>query len=107
MKRRRILTLPLMTAITLQAAPSTVLTRVDTALGSFVIAVDPAVAPITVANWLAYVDRHALDGASVYRIVTPANQPTSTYKIEVIQWGLKVPDEKPALLPQIAHETTR
>ena len=85
-----------------------VLTRVETPLGAFVIAVDPARAPITVANYLAYVDGRKLDGGSVYRIVTPANQPATTkHKIEVVQWGMNNPDEAAPPLPFIAHETTQ
>lgn len=93
-------------AATGDAAP--VLTRVETSLGAFVIAVDPARAPITVANYLAYVDSRRLDGGSVYRIVTLDNQPAETrYKIEVVQWGMNNPDDQTPPLPPIAHETTR
>lgn len=82
-------------------------TRVDTPLGPFVIEVDSAVAPITVANYLAYVDAHQLDKAWVYRLVSLANQPQNVHKIEVVQWGLNLPDEAPPLRPAIAHETTK
>ena len=89
-------------------AQGRVLTRVQTPIGSFVIAVDPKVAPVTVANYLAYVDARYLDGASVYRIVTLANQaPDTPHRIEVVQWGMNLPDEKPAPLPPIRLETTR
>lgn len=89
-------------------AQQTVRTRVETALGSFVIAVDPAVAPITVANYLAHVDGHHLDGGAVYRVVTLANQPPDTpYKIEVVQWGMNQGEGKPSPFPPIAHESTR
>jgi len=84
-----------------------VLTRVTTTLGDFVIAVDPKVAPVTVANYLAYVDAKDLDGGAVYRVVTLANQPQSKVKIEVVQWGMNQPDEKPPPRPAIVHETTR
>jgi peptidyl-prolyl cis-trans isomerase A (cyclophilin A) len=90
-----------------QAASTTVRTRVDTPLGTFVIEVDTAVAPITVANYLAYVDAHQLDRAWVYRLVTMANQPQSAHKIEVVQWGLNLKDDAPPLRPAIAHETTQ
>lgn len=113
--RRRLL-LPLLVAATLSlaahrafadAATEVVYTRVDTSLGAFVIRVDPARAPITVANYLAYVDRRLLDNGSVYRIVTPANQPKDKGSIiEVVQWGMNNPDEDPPPLPPIAHETT-
>jgi peptidyl-prolyl cis-trans isomerase A (cyclophilin A) len=89
-------------------APARVRTRVETPLGAFVIEVDPAVAPITVANYLAYVDGHFLDGGSVYRIVTLANQsPETKHRIEVVQWGMALDDDRKPPLPPIAHETTR
>jgi peptidyl-prolyl cis-trans isomerase A (cyclophilin A) len=82
--------------------------RVETSVGAFVIAVDPNVAPVTVANFLAYVDGNYLDHGSVYRIVTLANQPADTkYRIEVVQWGMNLPDGKSPPLPPIAHETTK
>ena len=112
MKRRSVLALPaaaVMSTVSIAVAVgSGVRTRVDTELGAFVIDVNPEVAPVTVANYLAYVDRALLDRASVYRIVTLGNQPPDTrFKIEVVQWGLDLPDAQPPLLPAIAHETTR
>ncbi|HEV6965511.1 MULTISPECIES: peptidylprolyl isomerase [Roseateles] len=107
MQRRQLLAAAALPALPAFAAASTVRTRVETPLGPFVVEVDPAVAPVTVANYLAYVDRHLLDKAWVYRLVSLANQPQSAYKIEVVQWGLNLPDEAPPRLPAIAHETTR
>ena len=110
MRRRHLIAVPALLALGSPGASAQgqVRTRVDTALGSFVIEVDPKVAPITTANYLAYVDARHLDGGSVYRIVTLANQlPETPYKIEVVQWGMNQPDGKPAPLPPIAHETTR
>jgi peptidyl-prolyl cis-trans isomerase A (cyclophilin A) len=90
------------------AASTSIVTRVDTALGSFEISVDPAVAPRTVANYLAYVDGRFLDGSSVYRIVTLANQtPDTRHKIEVVQWGMNLDDGKAPPFAPIAHESTR
>jgi peptidyl-prolyl cis-trans isomerase A (cyclophilin A) len=106
MQRRHLLALAALPALA-RAAGATVRTRVETPLGPFVVEVDPAVAPITVANYLAYVDGHLLDKAWVYRLVSLANQPQSPHKIEVVQWGLNLPDEAPPRLPAIAHETTR
>lgn len=83
-------------------------TRCTTERGSFVIQVELGVAPITVANYLAYVDGRHLDGSAVYRVVTLANQaPQTKYKIEVVQWGLNLPDGTPAPFPPIPHETTQ
>lgn len=106
MQRRHLLslaTLPLLA----RANGTAVRTRVDTPLGPFVVEVDTAVAPLTVANYLAYVDRHLLDKAWVYRLVSLANQPQNAHKIEVVQWGLNLPDDAKPLLPAIAHETTQ
>lgn len=112
MRRRRLLALPVALAIATPsiAAPSggVVRTRVDTELGAFVVEMNGAVAPVTVANYLAYVDRGLLDRAVVYRIVTPANQPPGTrHEIEVVQWGLDRDDDGSSPLPPIVHETTR
>jgi len=40
---------------------------IDTSLGRIVIALDRLHAPLTTANFLAYVDSHKLDGESFYR----------------------------------------
>ena len=106
MQRRQLITLAALPLVA-QAAPTTVRTRVDTPLGPFVIEVDTAVAPMTVANYLAYVDAHELDRVWVYRLVNMANQPQSAHKIEVVQWGLNLKDDAPPLRPAIAHETTK
>jgi len=112
MQRRRVLSLSAIALLALGRAHAEppedrIFTRVETALGSFVIAVDPKRAPITVANYLAHVDAGWLDGGSVYRIVTPSNQPPETaHKIEVVQWGMNLPDDQAPPRPPIAHETT-
>ena len=91
-----------------QPAPRPVRTRVETALGAFVVETHPAVAPVTVANFLAHVDGGFLDGGSVYRLVTLANQaPETPHKIEVVQWGRNQPEGQAPPFPPIAHETTR
>src|ERR1700712_2405356 len=111
MQRRRLLAfcaLAVSTRAPAAAANSAVRTRVVTELGAIVIETHADVAPLTVANYLAYVDRKALDNGSVYRVVTLANQAADTpYKIEVVQWGMKLPDDQPPPLPPIAHESTQ
>jgi peptidyl-prolyl cis-trans isomerase A (cyclophilin A) len=111
MRRRQLLTLatlPLFADGADAAADTAILTRVDTPLGPFVIEVAPSVAPITVANYLTYVDEHLLEHAWVYRLVTLDNQkPDTPYKIEVVQWGLNLPDDAPPRRPAIAHESTQ
>ncbi len=112
MRRRPILALAAVACVrshAFAAVPATtVRTRVVTALGTFDIEVDSAVAPTTAANYLAYVDRGLLDRASVYRVVTLGNQPPDTrFRIEAVQWGLDLPDDTAPPLPAIVHETTR
>jgi peptidyl-prolyl cis-trans isomerase A (cyclophilin A) len=74
-----------------------------TDLGPIVIELYPDKAPITVANFLAYADKHLLDGGSFYRTVSPKND-NNLATISVIQGGLNR-DDSP--LPAIAHETTK
>ncbi|MEO7504938.1 MAG: peptidylprolyl isomerase [Sphingomicrobium sp.] len=50
-----------------QPAADLVPVELDTSLGRIVIAVDRGHAPLTSANFLAYVDAHALDGEGFYR----------------------------------------
>ncbi|MBC7601315.1 MAG: peptidylprolyl isomerase [Ramlibacter sp.] len=112
MRRRDVLAVPLTAMAGALAFPASaaaqVMVRVEGAFGAFVIAVDPAVAPVTVANFLAYVDGKHLDNASIYRIVTMANQvPETVHKIEVVQWGANLAEDAKPPFAAIAHETTR
>lgn len=108
LSRRSLLALPALAGLAAFAQPAVVRTRVETPRGDFVIQVDPRVAPVTVANYLRYVDAGHLDKARVYRIVTLANQsPETVHKIEVVQWGLDIQDDADAVFPPIAHETTQ
>jgi peptidyl-prolyl cis-trans isomerase A (cyclophilin A) len=76
----------------------------QTDLGKIILEVYPERAPITVANFLRYVDEGRLDSASFYRAVTLDNQPNDSIRIEVIQGGLR--GHRDMVLPRIAHETT-
>lgn len=81
---------------------------IETPYGSLLLGIDEQRAPLTAANFLAYVDRGFLAQASVYRIVTLDNQaPGSSHPIEVIQWGWPAPDAGLAPpLPPVPHEPT-
>jgi peptidyl-prolyl cis-trans isomerase A (cyclophilin A) len=79
--------------------------RVQTELGDIVIEVDTTRAPVTAANFLAYVDGGHYDGGTFHRTVRLDNQPESTIKIEVIQAGVN-PDKSKAGFAPIALERT-
>ena len=74
-------------------------------LGNIILELYLQQAPVTVANFLQYIDEGRFTGACFYRVVRMDNQPNNEIKIEVIQGGLKV-DEHPLSMPAILHETT-
>jgi peptidyl-prolyl cis-trans isomerase A (cyclophilin A) len=77
----------------------------ETEYGNITFELYPNHAPLTVANFLRYVDEDRFIGACFYRVVRLDNQPDNDIKIEVIQGGLKE-DDHPHGLPPISHETT-
>ena len=76
-----------------------------TELGSIQLELYPDRAPITVSNFLRYVDQNRYEDLHFYRVVHMENQPDNDVKIEVIQGGLGF-DKHPMELPAIIHETT-
>lgn len=110
---RVVLTLLLLTSSVQVAAAEpdeyTLNVRMTTAAGVIEYELYPDRAPITVANFLSYVDAGAYNGGQFYRVVRMDNQLNSPVKIEVIQGGLGITsyeeDRKPEF-PPIAHETT-
>jgi peptidyl-prolyl cis-trans isomerase A (cyclophilin A) len=78
----------------------------ETEMGDIIIQVYPDKAPVTASNFLTYVDENRFEGAVFYRVVRSDNQPGESIPIAVIQGGL-YEDNHPAMLPPIAHESTR
>jgi peptidyl-prolyl cis-trans isomerase A (cyclophilin A) len=77
-----------------------VLVVIETAVGEIEVEVDAKHAPVTAANFLAYVDGGLYDGGSFHRTVTPGNQPNDAIRIEVIQADLREArdgERKPAI----------
>lgn len=84
----------------------------ETERGDVEIGVEPARAPISAANFLAYVDAGHYDGATIYR----AAQKSGPDTIGILQGGLLAAamsgdgaylDRATPPLPPVAHETTR
>ena len=78
---------------------------IKTEAGDIFLELYAAKAPLTVSNFLKYVDQHRYDGVTFYRVVRMNNQPDKLIKIEVIQGGLNKDSTK--RLDSIAQETTR
>lgn len=76
---------------------------IQTELGDIEVEIEIDRAPLTAANFLAYVEANAFEEGSFYRTVTMQNQPDDEIKIEVIQGGIS---ERDRMLPPIEHETT-
>lgn len=70
-----------------QQTAKPVLIRIQTQLGTIDAELDSAHAPVTVTNFLRYVDAHLYDDGTFFRTVTMANQPSDSVKIQVIQGG--------------------
>lgn len=70
--------------------------------------IDVNSAPITAANFLAYVDQGLFEGTNIFRIVADRNQAdTLPAKIDVVQLGHRMQGTTyPTPLPAIAHEPT-
>jgi len=76
--------------------------KIETALGAIVVELYSDKAPITVANYLKYVDRGLFNGATFYRASRPPGYTAVDYGS--IQGGLQNDPKK--VLPPIAHEPT-
>jgi peptidyl-prolyl cis-trans isomerase A (cyclophilin A) len=79
---------------------------IETDRGNISVALDSAHAPVSVTNFLRYVDGGAYTNGRFHRAVTTANQPNDSVKIEVIQGGAN-PMRDPSLrYPPIELERT-
>ena len=73
---------------------------IETSMGNIEIDLDSARAPITVTNFLKYVDAKTFDGGNFYRVVRMDNQPNDSIRIQVIQGGIsreKRGERRPAI----------
>ena len=84
------------------AAPANPRVVITTEVGTITVELAADKAPITVANYLKYVDRKLYDGITFYRASKPPGQAANDYGS--IQGGLR--DDVKKKLPPIAHEST-
>ena len=82
---------------------NTVKCEIQTSMGNIIIELYQDKAPITVSNFLKYVDNGLYDNSSFFRVCTPQNEADREIKIEVIQGG-DVDEENSS--PPIKMETT-
>ncbi len=76
---------------------------IKTSLGDIYVELYPEKAPITVNNFMKYVDNNLFENSSFFRTCTPENEADRKIKIEVIQGG-DIAEEK--LFDPIPIETT-
>lgn len=105
MRSRFIISLLLLAPLVLLCQQNPVI-QIVTTLGTIEVELFEEKAPVTVDNFLKYVNEDRFEDATFYRTVTMENQPDNEVKIEVIQGGL-FEDEHPMMLPPIQHETTK
>lgn len=93
--------LPLLALLLLAAAPPRpVRVTIDTEIGPILVEVDLRHAPITAANFLAYVDQHRFDQLSFYRAARADSRPNEGF----VQGGTN--NMMTRVLKPIKHEPT-
>ena len=78
---------------------------IETPIGQITAELYRKKAPVTVSNFLSYVNQNRYGDCHFYRVVHLKNQPNNNIRIEAIQGGLGF-DKHPLELQPIAHETT-
>lgn len=93
-------------APTIQAQNGRVKIIIETSAGKIEAELDSVHAPLSVANFLRYVDAHRYDSGRFHRTVTPENQPQNNVKIEVIQGGANPGMERSGWPPVTLERTS-
>jgi len=83
-----------------QPVPDRARVRIETRIGTIIVELDGRHAPVTTANFLAYVDQHRFDGTSFYRAARTEGAEGRGF----VQGGIRR-DYRRMLAP-IAHEPT-
>ena len=77
----------LLFAFAFTSCNTTINCEIETTAGTILVELYPDKAPITVANFLRYVDAGLYTNGSFFRVTTAENEATRAVKIEVIQGG--------------------
>lgn len=87
--------------------PTTIGIKIETQDGDIEVELYPDKAPKTVAAFLSYVDSGLYKNSSFYRVLKQEDQPSNSFKAELIQGGIWQTNYKKGIsLPGIAHEPT-
>lgn len=80
---------------------------IETKFGDIEIELYPGKAPKSVSAFLSYVDSGYYQNSSFYRVLKEENQPSASFKSELIQGGIWQTNYKKGIaLPGIPHEPT-
>lgn len=90
-----------------EAGDAAVVVEIVTSQGRITAEIYADRAPVTAANFLAYVDDAVFDGGSFFRTVRMDNQPDDSVRIEVIQGGPDRRAVRDRMRPAIPLERTR
>jgi peptidyl-prolyl cis-trans isomerase A (cyclophilin A) len=81
---------------------------IETAYGDIEVELYPDKAPKSVAAFLSYIDSGLYKNSSFYRVLKEENQPSASFKAELIQGGIWQTNYKKGIsLPGIPHESTK
>ena len=82
--------------------------KLETQYGDVTIELYPKNAPLTVQNFLTYVDSGFYKQSTFYRVLKSENQPTNSFRSDLIQGGIYQSNyKKSVILKGIPHESTR
>jgi len=104
MKNRSLIIIALIIFVVVACKDSNPKIVIQTPYGNIIAELYAKEAPLTVANFLQYVDSGLFADACFYRIVKLSNQPKDSIKIQVVQGGRYNKDDDH--FPPVMHETT-
>jgi peptidyl-prolyl cis-trans isomerase A (cyclophilin A) len=102
---KRFVLLAVLVSAPARAQSGRVAVTIETSIGRIEAELDSAHAPVSVTNFLRYVDAHAYDGGRFHRAVRMDNLPNNAVKIQVIQAG-PAPEQASSAFPPIPLERT-